>query len=119
MLSTSTTPGGGAHAIVNEFVDFQGLKNIHTNIKETHLKDMYVQVQELVQATAIIAVRPEHIIGLIFLFREDEIVDGVFPCEGIEISFLLRYRMVNSSLHLIPTQQCLPFPCSYDTYHLS
>ena len=26
LLSTSTTPGGGAHAIVNEFVDFQGLK---------------------------------------------------------------------------------------------
>ena len=79
-----------------------------------------MQVQELVQTTTTIEISPKDIIGILFLFRKDDIVDGLFPCEqGIEITFVLQYRIINGILQVIPEQQCLPFPCSYGIYSLS
>ena len=77
--------------MVNEFHEFNTVRENNTTIQETILKNPYVQVQELVQTTTISEISPTDIIGIIFLFRKDDIVDCVFPCEGIEIAFLLQY----------------------------
>lgn len=105
--------------MVNEYMEFSSVVVSEENVTELPLNNPYVEVEELVQTSKIIHIAPQTVSSIIFFFRKDDIVNGIFPCEGVEIAYFTRFRLVNGKLMVIPSMQCLPFTCSYVSYHLT
>ena len=102
---------------INHFETFATVVE-DNNLSEPTLQNPYVDVIELVQTSVIHKVPSHEITGIIFLFSKDDIVYGNFPCEGIELAFVIRFQFFNNRLHIIPKEKYLPFPCSYPSYLL-
>ena len=110
----------GGEAVVNEYSEYETFMEEHDEIHDVPLKNPYIEVRELIQTKSIIYISHDEVRNIIFTFRKDDIVDGFFPCEGVECAFTIRFRFVNEeNLTLIPSDQCLPFPCLYELYHLT
>ena len=76
------------NAKINEYQPFETIVEEY-NLNEPALRNPYMEVVELVQTTVIHQISPNCVSGIFFLFTKDEIVNGNFPCEGIEIAFVL------------------------------
>ena len=98
---------------INIFQELGSLKDTIPELQITYLHNAYIDVPELVQMASTIRLPPSCITGLIFVFRKDDIVNGVYPCEGVEFCFVLRYRLMDNNTTIIPIEECLPFPCLY------
>ena len=48
------------------------------------------------------------------MFSKDDIVDGIYPFEGIKTAFVLSFKFTNGYAVGIQDGHCLPFPSMYD-----
>ena len=113
----STVVGGDA--VVNEYANYEEFIQDHDEIESIPMQNPYIEVAELIQTTSLVQIPHHAVSNIIFMFRKDDIVNGFFPCEGVECAFLIRFRFVTDNLTVIPCGHCLPFPCSYQSYHLT
>ena len=109
----------GGNAMVNKYVEYDSFIEDHDEVNHAPLENPYIEVKELIQTPEIIQIPPRMLINIIFIFQKDDVVDGIFPCEGVECAYIIRFRFVDDNLTTIPCDQCLPFPCSYNSYHLT
>lgn len=100
---------------INQFMLLEELNHMDIGFKENPIQNRYILVKELVQTDHTHMVSASEIDGIIFLFRHDDIINGTYPCEGIENAFVVRYQFVSGNTNIICSNMCLPFPCSYLT----
>ena len=100
---------------INQYVLLGELNNMEIGFKENPIQNRYILVRELVQTSHTHMVAVSAIESIIFLFRHEDIINGTYPCEGIENVFVIRYQFVSGYTNIICLNMCLPFPCSYLT----
>ena len=77
--------------------------------------NLYVHMDELVYTTTCIDYPLSSIIGLILISQKEDIVNGLCPCEGCELCFVLHYKYVTNKYVQVLTQECLQFPSMYNS----
>ena len=82
-------------------------------IEVRQIRNRYIEVNELIQTTYQVRLSVSHLHGIIFVFRKRDIIDGNYPCKGMENAFVIEYKYVNNRFCMIPPIECLPFPCLY------
>ena len=113
ITSTSFTHTSGT-ICVNEFIEFNAHRErLNTISAPAPLNNAYINVDKLVHTNAFVDFPFSSITRLIFVFRKEEIVEGVYPCKGMELCFVLRNRYVGNRYKRIPPHECLPFPSMY------
>ena len=114
IINVYLSPSSHVHTLrVNQFVKLSTLMEMG-ECSHAAIINPYVDIDELVQTSYVMDVLIEMVKGIIFVFKKDPIVNGVYPCEGMEHVFLLRVRYMNGQFEDIDDTQCLPFPCEYD-----
>ena len=96
---------------INQFVLIDELNSLDIGFNQSTIRNRYVMVKELVQTLHTQSVLTTDISNIIFVFSKDSIVEGEYPCEGIENAFVTRYRFNNGFTEEIENEECFPFPC--------
>ena len=103
------------HLSINLYVDIETLRETARTFDIIPLQNPYVELCKLVQTSTLVHCDLLCVTGLIFVLKKDEIINGVYPCEGMEMSFVLRYQYIQNQFYLIPDTECLPFHVSTHT----
>ena len=103
----STVAGG--NAMVNKYVEYDSFIEDHDEVNHVPLENPYIEVKELIQTPEIIQIPPRTLINILFIFRKDDVVDGIFPCEGVECAYIIRFRFVDDNLTTIPCDHFFHF----------
>ena len=79
----------------------------------TLLQNVYVEVGELFQTACSVQKSPSYVTRIIFVFKQKGIIDGHYPCEGMKLAFLVRYKYTCGRFEIVTDTKCLPFPRLY------
>lgn len=100
----------------------EGYTNVNTfevvrsdNRNVPPLRSMYLQrTQELFRTNEIIAVENISIVGIIFVFSEDDVLEGLYQIQGCTHSYLRRFRFDDDNVKtVIPNGLVRSFPDDY------
>ena len=77
---------------INQFVNINNINAILMNEEENvaQIQNCYVDVS--CQTHHFVRVQSTLVKDIIFVFKKDDVVNGIFPCRGMSKAFIIRYR---------------------------